>query len=163
MADKPKTKWGEYNGQLYYARIFKDNMDDSDYHDKTQGQFNVVFVPDEDESISDMLSKGFPETSMGNKMIKPIDAADGRMGMKLKRPNVHPSGIDDFGGAPKVTHGLTNKPWDYIEDGALGNGTKARVKISIYGEGSTASVRLEKVGILEHVPFEEIAAAEDRW
>ena len=51
MADKPKTKWGEYNGQLYYARIFKDNMDDSDYHDKTQGQFNVVFVPDEDEKV----------------------------------------------------------------------------------------------------------------
>ena len=77
MADKPKTKWGEYNGQLYYARIFKDNMDDSDYHEKTQGQFNVVFVPDEDESISDMLTKGFPETSMGNKMIKPINATDG--------------------------------------------------------------------------------------
>ena len=52
--------------------------------------------------------------------------------------------------------------WDYIEDGALGNGTKAKVKISIYGEGATASVRLEKVGILEHVPFEEMAA-EDRW
>jgi len=67
-----------------------------------------------------------------------------------------------MGGAPSVTHGITNNPWDNIEDGALGNGTKAKVKISIYGEGSTASVRLEKVGILEHVPFEEMAA-EDRW
>ena len=99
MADKPKTKWGEYNGQLYYARIFKDNMDDSDYHDKTQGQFNVVFVPDEDESLSDMLSKGFPETSMGNKMIKPIDAAEGTIrkfyATSLSENAIHGSDSDE--------------------------------------------------------------------
>ena len=46
--------------------------------------------------------------------------------------------------------------------GALGNGTKAKVKISIYGKGSTASVRLEKVGIIEHVPYKELEM-EDRW
>ena len=54
---------------------------------------------------------------------------------KLKRPHVHPSGIEDFGGAPKVldfTQGQGEKLWDFDVDGALGNGTKAKVKASIY-------------------------------
>lgn len=162
MATK-KTKYGVFEGELYYARVFKDNMDDSEYHERTQGQYNVVFVPKDDDEITRMIDLGFPETSMGNKMVKPIDAADGRLGMKLKRPNVHPSGIDDFGGAPKVTHGKTNQSWDFENDGALGNGTKALAKISIYGDGSTASVRLEKIGVLEHVPYQELVGSEDRW
>jgi hypothetical protein len=37
------------------------------------------------------------------------------------------------------------------------------VKISIYGEGATAAVRLEKVGVVEHVPYQELAEADDRW
>jgi hypothetical protein len=106
---------------------------------------------------------GFPEVSMGNQMVKPIAAADDRMGVKLKRPNVHPSGIEDFGGAPAVTHGVTSQKWDNIVDGNLGNGTKVKVKISIYGEGATAAVRLEKVGVVEHVPYQELAEADDRW
>jgi hypothetical protein len=42
-------------------------------------------------------------------------------------------------------------------DGELGNGTKVKVKISIYGEGATASVRLEKIAVLELVKFEASA------
>jgi hypothetical protein len=163
MAQKKQTKYGVFEGELFYARVFTDNMDDSEFHEKTNGQFNVVFVPKDSDEVNRMIDLGFPEVSMGNKMIKPFDVADGRVGMKLKRPNVHPSGIEDFGGAPAVTHGKTNKKWDFVEDGALGNGTKAIVKISVYGEGPTASVRLEKIGVLEHVPFEEMATAEDRW
>jgi hypothetical protein len=158
-----KSKYGVFEGELYYARVFKDNMDDSEYHEKTQGQFNVMFVPKDSDEVNRMVAMGFPETAMGNQMIKPIPAANDRIGMKLKRPNIHPSGIEDFGGAPAVTKGTTNTTWDFVEDGALGNGTKAKVKISIYGEGATASVRLEKLGIVEHVPYEEMASAEDRW
>jgi len=159
---KKETKIGDFVGSLYYARLHTDNMDDSEYHERTQGQYNTVFIPKDDEEINRMVDLGFPTESMGNQMIKEYSVADGRKGMKLKRPNVHPSGIEDFGGAPSVTKGVTNSPWDYIEDGALGNGTTAKVKISIYGEGSTASVRLEKVGVLEHVPYEELEL-EDRW
>lgn len=160
---KAKTKYGVFKGKLFYARIFKDNMDDSEYHEKTQGQYNVMFVPEDDKTLEDMIKLGFPETSMGNQMIKTLDYADGKKGVKLKRPNVHPSGYEGLGGAPVVTKGTTNVPWDFIEDGALGNGTTAMVKISIYGEGSTASVKLEKVGVLEHVPFEENATASAGW
>ena len=162
MAAKKKTKFGVFEGELFYPRLFEDTMDTSEYHERTQGQYNTMFVPKDSDEVNRMISMGFPETAMGNQMIKPIDAADGKMGMKLKRPNVHPSGIDDFGGAPSVTKGTTSSKWDFVEDGALGNGTTAKVKLSIYGEGSTASVRLEKIGILEHIPYEELAT-EDRW
>ena len=112
MAAKKKTKYGVFEGDLYYARIFEDNIDDSEYHERTEGQFNTVFVPKDDDELQKIVELGFPEESMGNRMIKPIAAADNRAGMKLKRPNKHPSGIEDFGGAPSVTHGTTNKPWD---------------------------------------------------
>ena len=145
---KSKSKYGVFEGELYYARVFEEDIDTSEYHEKTQGQYNVMFVPKDSDEINRMVSMGFPETGMG---------------MKLKRPNVHPSGIEDFGGAPGVTKGTTNTPWDRIEDGALGNGTVAKIKLSIYGEGATASVRLEKLGVIEHVPYTEMAEAEDRW
>lgn len=160
---KPKTKYGIFEGELYYARLFPDNIDNSDYHVATQGQFNVVFVPKDEEELNAMVKLGFPETSMGNPMIKEFDFANGRKGVKLKRPNVHPSGYEGLGGAPSVTKGTTNIPWSFQEDGELGNGTTAKVKISIYGEGSRASVKIEKVGILNHVPYEAAAPAEDRW
>jgi len=159
---KKQTKFGTFEGELYYARLHEGNMDDSEYHEKTQGQFNTIFIPKDNEELQRMIDLGYPEVSMGNKMIKEYSYADNRLGVKLKRPNVHPSGIEDFGGAPKVTQGKSNMPWDFIAEGELGNGTKAAVKISIYGEGSTASVRLEKVGIIEHVPYEE-RSLEDAW
>jgi hypothetical protein len=151
-----KTKWGVFEGEIFWARVFEQNIDDSDYHKATEGQFNCIFVPKDDEELDKMKKLGFPEKSMGNAMIREIEAADGRKGMKLKRPNKHPK-IEDFGGAPVVTKGVSDDVWDMDVDGELGNGTKVKVKISIYGEGSTASVRLEKIAVLELVKFEASA------
>jgi hypothetical protein len=86
-------------------------------------------------------------------MIREYESADGRKGLKLKRPHKHAK-IEDFGGAPVVTKGVSDDVWDMDVDGELGNGTKVKVKISIYGEGATASVRLEKIAVLELVKFE---------
>lgn len=147
-----KTKYGVFDGEIYFARVFEGNMDTHEMHEKTEGQYNCVFVPKDEEELQKMIQMGYPVKSMGNQMVKPIEKANGRKGMKLKRPNKHPS-IADFGGAPEVTRGLTSQKWDMIADGELGNGTKVKVKISIYGEGSTASVRLEKIAVIEHVPY----------
>ena len=160
---KPKTKYGVFEGELYYARLFPENIDTADFHADTQGQYNVVFVPKDEDELNSLIKLGFAETKMGNPMIKEYDFAGGRKGVKLKRDNVHRSGYEGLGGAPSVTKGTTNIPWSFEEDGPLGNGTTAKVKISIYGEGSRASVRIEKVGILNHVPYEASAPAEDRW
>ena len=159
---KSKSKYGVFEGELYYARVFEEDIDTSEYHEKTQGQYNVMFVPKDSDEINRMVSMGFPETAMGKQMIKAYDIAGGRVGMKLKRANVN-SKVEAFGGAPGVTKGTTNTPWDFVEDGALGNGTVAKVKISIYVKGETTIVRLEKIGVIEHVPYTEMAEAEDRW
>lgn len=148
-----KTKYGTFEGEIFWARVFPDNMDNSDYHKATEGQYNCVFIPKDDAELQKMMDLGFPKKSMGNEMVKAYDVAGGRKGMKLKRPNKHAK-FEKFGGAPAVTHGKTSELWDMAVDGELGNGTKVVVNISIYGEGSTASVRLEKVGVLELVQFE---------
>jgi hypothetical protein len=163
---KAKTKYGVFEGEAFYTRVFEQNIDDSEYHEDTQGQYNMMFVPKDQAELDKMLSLGFPESSMGHPMVKPIQAADNRLGMKLKRNNVDKTGIEDFGGAPVVTKGKTNDEWSFTEDGAVGNGSKVLVKLSIYGEGARASVRLERVGVLELVPWEEGVgggSAKDSW
>ncbi len=65
MADKKKTKYGVFEGSLYYARVFQDNMDNSDYHVNTQGQYNTMFVPKDSEEVNRMIAMGFPEYSNG--------------------------------------------------------------------------------------------------
>ena len=156
---KVKTTEVAMTGFLEYARVFTGNMDDNmDYHEKTQGQFNVNFYPETNEGFEAFFQAGAPTASMGNDTIKIGNAsvATGKF-LKLKRPNKHPSGIEDFGGAPVVfdfREGESLKKWSMDEDGELGNGTKATVKVSIYGEGPRASIRLEKIAVHTLVEFD---------
>ena len=50
--------------------------------------------------------------------------------------------------------GESTKKWSFSEDGELGIGTKAVVKVSIYGEGSRASIRLEKLAVTDLVEYD---------
>ena len=61
MTAKKKTKYGVFEGDLYYARILVDNIDDSEYHERTEGQFNTVFVPKDDDELQKIVELGFPE------------------------------------------------------------------------------------------------------
>ena len=146
-------------GFLEYARVFTGNMDDNmEYHEKTQGQYNCNFYPETTEGFEAFFQAGAPTASMGNDTIKVgnPELATGKF-LKLKRPNKHPSGIEDFGGAPVVfdfREGESLKKWSMEEDGELGNGTKVTVKVSIYGEGPRASIRLEKIAVHELVEFD---------
>jgi hypothetical protein len=160
-----KTKFIEATGEIYYARVFPQNMDDGDFHTATGGQYNCVFIPADDTEMAKLVDAGFPQEAMGHKQIKPFEVAGGRTGMKLKRPNKHPK-IDDFGGAPKVlnwTEGRGATPWDFDVDGALGGGTKVTTKVSIYTGGRSPVVRLEGVAVLDHVPQEESSKEEMVW
>jgi hypothetical protein len=160
-----KTKYIEATGELYYARVFPQNIDDADFHQDKGGQFNCVFIPEDEGQMSKLTDAGFPESIMNYAQIKEYEIAGGRKGMKLKRNNKHPS-IADFGGAPKVldwTEGRGSKAWDFDVDGALGNGTKATVKVSIYTGGRNPITRLEGVAVLDHVEYEEASSSEMVW
>tara|TARA_R110000868_G_scaffold101092_1_gene278331 strand:+ start:4433 stop:4927 length:495 start_codon:yes stop_codon:yes gene_type:complete len=157
------TQYVTASGELFYAKVFPQNMDKNpEYHEKTQGSYNTIFVPDSDEELDKFLNAGFPKEVLGTQMVRPYDVAGGRKGIKLKRPNVHPN-VEDFGGAPPVydfTQGEASKDWDFDVDGALGNGTKAKVKVTIHDPGKpgwSPSIRLDAVAILKHVPFVDSA------
>ena len=156
---KVKTQMVAMTGFLEYARVFPENMDaNMDFHEKTQGQYNCNFYPETTDGFEAFFNAGAPVASMGHDTIKIGNAelATGKF-LKLKRPNVHPSGIEDFGGAPVVfdfREGESLKKWSMDDDGELGNGTKVTVKVSIYGEGSRASIRLEKIAVHELVEFD---------
>ena len=164
-----KTKIVKMTGFVEYARVFPENMDDNmEFHAKTEGQYNVNFYPESEDDFERFFAAGAPQATMGHDTIKLGNSGLG-MGkfLKLKRPNIHPSGIEDFGGAPLVfdfTDGESTKRWT-IEDGELGNGTKVHVKVSIYGEGPRASIRLERIAVIEHVAFEggESGSSEDKF
>ena len=55
-----KTKYGVFEGKLYYSKLFTDNMDDHEYHEKTQGQFNTVFIPKDEKRIKQNGRPRFP-------------------------------------------------------------------------------------------------------
>tara|TARA_R110000764_G_scaffold186538_1_gene271929 strand:- start:335 stop:844 length:510 start_codon:yes stop_codon:yes gene_type:complete len=146
-------------GFIEYARVFTDNMDaNMDFHEKTKGQYNVNFYPETDGDFDKFFAAGAPPSAMGHDTIKigNPEVGSGKF-LKLKRPNQHPSGIEDFGGAPLVfdfREGESTKKWSFENDGELGNGTKATVKVSIYGEGPRASIRLEKLAIMDLVEYD---------
>lgn len=68
----------------------------------------------------------------------------------------------DFGGQPDIVWFNDDKgknvAWNIETDGLIGNGTLAKVKFSVYMGGDTPSqsdtVRLEKIGVIDHVKFD---------
>lgn len=153
-----KARYIVMKGFLEYARLFPDNMDSNPEFHPT-GQYNMNFYPETDAEADKFFDAGIQRKFRGADRLKP--AKDGSAGygcgkfIRLKRDNVHR--IEELGGAPEVVYWddeNLGKPWTMAGDGALGNGTYAIVKVVVYGEGDRAGSRLEKVGIIDHVPYD---------
>lgn len=147
-------------GYVEYARVFPANMDNGDYHSKTQGQYNVNFYPKNNAGFEEYFKAGVPMASMGYDTIKigNPQIATGKY-LKLKRPNVHPL-VSDWGGAPAVfdfREGLGMKKWDMDVDGEIGNGSEVIVKVSVWGDGGKSIQRLEKIAVLKLVEYDPAA------
>lgn len=156
------TKYIAAEGIVQYARIFADHYDDNmEYHEATQGQYNMNFYPDD---VDDLIKKGFPEKAGNYPAFKDGDPNfnSGKY-VKLKRPvfNVYLPNEDGtkgkLMGAPLVLNRTedseSNEEWSFENDGHIGNGTRVKVLVSIY-EGRSTIVTLEKVAILDHEPYE---------
>ena len=155
MANGKTTLIG-MTGFVEYARVFKENMDNSDYHVKTHGQYNVNFYPDSMEGFEDYFEGGAPVSAMGHDTIKigNSELGTGKF-LKLKRPNVH-SFAEEWGGPPTVfdfRNGVSMKKWDFAADGEIGNGSKVIVKVSIWSDGKKSIQRLEKLAVVELVEY----------
>lgn len=175
-----KTIWVTLDTQLYYPQVFEENRDKGEMHSDVDGVTKVT-VKLTDEQIEDLKSKGVPESALGYDTFKSFKIDDEIFtGMVLKRPWVSKYLKDEKGdpqkmGAPLVfelapalekakdadTWRIMDEhktPWT-MQDGLIGNGTRAKVKISIYrGKNKagkpTCVVTLEEIAIVELVAYE---------
>ena len=153
---KGKTTIVSMTGFVEYARVFHDNMDNNDYHEKTQGQFNCNFYPESNDGFEAYFQAGAPVSSMGHDTIKVgnFDLGTGKF-LKLKRPNIHAT-VNEWGGAPTVfdfREGESLKKWSMADDGEVGNGSKVTVKVSVWADGKKSIQRLEKMAVHTLVEF----------
>jgi len=164
---------------LEYPKVFEENRDmggDDNVAAKKAKNFNGQYVvnayfTDEDQ-IEELLQAGLDPKPMGNDRIKQGNNFGIGKFIKLTRFHDHKMTFTDkndvetevdFGGQPKVvnlTNGAENKAWWSLgDDGALGNGTAAKVQFSTYSNGS--GVRLEAIGVTDHVAYEGSGPSED--
>lgn len=169
---------------LEYAKVFPENADmgDPDGPRAAQaifqkgGQYAVNAYFTSESQIQELLSDGLDPKPMNNDRIieSTSEYGIGKF-MRLKRPfadDIREDWTDpvtkekgvNLGGAPKVvdlTQGRDNRRlWNFEKDGALGNGTKAKVQFETYSNG--AGIRLLNIGITEHVSYEtEASVSED--
>jgi|TARA_R110001583_G_scaffold92151_2_gene234477 hypothetical protein len=159
---------------LEYPKVFEENLDMGDLNGprvaqaiaEKGGQFIVNGYFTNSDQIKKLISEGLDPTPMNSQRIVEGNSEFG-IGkfMKLKRDKNNIKvfqdkfGKDvevDYGGTPKVvdlTKGEKDKRmWSFEEDGALGNGTVAKVQFETYANG--AGVRLMNIGVLNHVAYE---------
>jgi hypothetical protein len=166
---------------LEYAKIFPENADMGNpdgaaWQKKIAddgGQYLVNAYFTDQAQIDQLIADGLQENILGNPRIIEGNAEFG-IGkyLKLKRPvpdaiktfdNKGKSVEVNYGGAPGVVD-LRNLPekrlWDFEEDGAIGNGSKAMVQFEVYSRG--AGVRLVNVGITDLVEYVPMTNEDDQ-
>ena len=132
---------------LKWANIFEENRDMEGYEGGAKaygGEYKVNLILEGDE-----LKK---LQSAGSRLNAKIDKDDD---MVITARRKHQDRFPETSGAPKVFH-LDGKEWNFITDGALGNGTEAKVRLGIYDSKAGKGTRLESVVITKHVPFDDM-------
>lgn len=164
---------------LEYPRVFEENRDmggDDNTPAKKAKKHNGKYVVNgyltSEAQIEELLQNGLNPKPMGNDRIKQGNNFGIGKFIKLERFHDHKmifkdkNGVEtevDYGGQPKIvnlTNGAENKAWwSFEDDGPLGNGTAAKVQFTTYYDGS--GVRLEAIGVTDHVAYEGSALSED--
>lgn len=144
------------DGYLKWAKFTPSKMDTKFV---PEGQYNAEFYPADQEELDKLVTEaGLRKKKLSFK--EPHDGEGYGVGkwLKIQRPNVHK--IEDFSGPPpvyKMQEGVQSDKWSPEQDGLIGNGSKVKLKVAFYGEGERAGHRIVKVGLLDHVAYEEEA------
>ena len=150
--------------------------------EKFDGQYMVDVIPATQDDLDKVKAALTDQLYGGNPRYKDIPDGPGtqvQFQLSRKHDDKHvfkdrDTGEDkpvDFGGQPEIvwfndTKGK-NTPYDLETDGFIGNDTLAKVKFSVYMGGSEPSqsdtIRLEKLGIIDHVAYESDGSTGDRF
>lgn len=133
-------------GTGYWMRVFAQNRDLTGFEDalKDVGGQCVMDM----DLTADEFAKLKKAKFMSDGKLSPEDS--GLTRVKLKRKWQEQYG----GGAPEVVK-ADNTPWDYETDGPIGNGSKVAVIVHVYDTArkNIFGARLEKIKVLEHIPY----------
>ncbi len=134
-----------------------DGSDMAKNFDAKKGIYVVNCIIDEDTK-SKMVADGIPNKGLQAQLFK--TNKEGKQFYKATRPHFNPkfknqdTGEQGVEMGPPVMLKLVEDeylPWDWGEDGLIGNGTKATVKFDVWDGKITT---LEKVCVTEHIVFE---------
>lgn len=146
MAEAKKestTKLLEVEGILNWAKVFEFNRDkNEDFHGEG-GAYTVDVLLEKAEL--DKLTKS-------GSRLKPKITDDG-IAIRFKRKHIHPTGIEEFGGAPRVVIG-EESPEEFPADTLIGNGTRAKVFFTVYDTKLGKGTRLEAIQVLDLQEYE---------
>jgi hypothetical protein len=197
-----KTKYVTVDAELEYAQVFLENRDMGNEqvdHSDTDGVYKVTLILDEDNK-NKAIEAGCPAKQGAFEQFKAFER-DGNTLYKfvVRRPHIHPKFMvmDEQGNptderlilGPPQTFDLNKarKAWEEagekgrldqyaiqwtINDGLIGNGTKAKVKLSIAtGEGKFGKakgkkftkVQLMGIGITNLVEYEGASSGTGGW
>jgi hypothetical protein len=166
-----KTQYITARGFAEYAKVFPDNRDTADKAThpgvkkmlkQSDGQYSINFYPADETEMKKCFGPLAHEMYGGGERLKEgQDFGTGKFfNLKRKHSDVRTTqkGDVDFGGPVDVVWWTDDErkgnPFTLEGDGAIGNGSEVIVKFSVYGEGTTQSVRLEKVGVVNHLAYE---------
>lgn len=148
------TRKVKLTGLGYWAKVFEDNRDKTGFEDalvEIGGQTTIDMDLDAEQMAKLQKSKSMKRGS-------PSPDNDGMTRVRFTRKWTEQYG----GGEPDVVKADGTK-WDYDEDGAIGNGSKVEVTLSVYDTSrkSIVGTRLEKVKVVEHKPYNPDADDEE--
>lgn len=140
------TRKVKLTGLSYWAKVFEDNRDLTGFEDalKDVGGQTCIDV--------DLDATEIAKLRKSKSMKKGTESPDND---GLTRVRFTRKWEDTYaGGAPKVVK-ADGTVWDFDEDGAIGNGSKVEVVLSVYDTSrkSIVGTRLEKVKVLELVEY----------
>lgn len=129
----------ELEGIANWAKVYETNRDkNEDFHG--EGGAYTVDVLLEKEELDKLTKSG--------SRLKPKMVDEG-IAIRFKRKHIHPAGIEELGGPPKVV-GPDKEPINCL----IGNGSKVKVYVSIYDTKMGKGTRLEGMQVVDLIEYE---------
>lgn len=154
-----KSKTIKIRGEASWAKVFENIRDMYEWNDDT-GAFDKPSSTDGVYTINVALDMEEFKKLRRSGSLAAKHSKENEVGLEVvrfKRPHkkIGKGGkvLDFASGAPKVVNDL-GEPWNFEEDGMIGNGSDVEVTVVVYETAYSPGTRLEEVKVLNHVPME---------
>jgi hypothetical protein len=140
------TRKVKLTGYGFWAKVFEDNRDLTGFEDalKDSGGQCTIDV--------DLDGTQLEKLQRSKSMLRgrPSDDTEGHTRIKFKR-----KWTENYGGGVPTVVKEDGTPWDYDEDGPIGNGSTVEVILSVYDTSrkNIVGTRLEKVKVVVHKEY----------